>query len=140
MLAENGFALIRIPGPQQGMYVPKPCVLVPRWVKREVSGREYGMILRFLCEFALEQWPRRRLAEMAEREQERVQELFLLPDVKPVDNPFRWAQLWEMETMLKKWKMERVVEEWGAKSAAEAGVDWNDENGMAGDNLDPRWK
>ena len=140
MLAENGLGLIRIPGPQQGMYVPKRCVFVPKWVKRRVSGHKYGMIVRFLCEFALEQWPERRLAEMAEREQDRVRELFLVPDVKPVNNPLRGARLWEMEMLFKKWKIDRSVEEWVAKTVAEARMGWKYENGKARDNLDSVWK
>jgi hypothetical protein len=118
MLSENGFGLIRIPGPQPGIFVPKRCVLVPAWVKRTVGRREYGEIVRGLCEFALEQWSDRRLYDMAARDQERVQELFLLPDGPGVMNPFLELRLSDMNTMFKKWKLERAVEDWAAKSAS----------------------
>jgi hypothetical protein len=118
MRSENGFALIRIPHPcKTGTFLPKRCVLVPAWVKHTVSPHHYGMIVRFLCEFALEQWPREQLVRMAGLEQDRVRELFLVPNSGIVENPFMSNNLWEMDLMFKKWKMNIVVDEWMRRSA-----------------------
>jgi hypothetical protein len=118
MRSENGFALIRIPHPcKTGTFLPKRCVLVPAWVKHTVSPHHYGMIVRFLCEFALEQWPREQLVRMAGLEQDRVREFFLVPNSGIVENPFMSNNLWEMDLMFKKWKMNIVVDEWMRRSA-----------------------
>jgi hypothetical protein len=95
MLSENGFALICIPHPwEPDTFLPKRCVLVPAWVKHTASPHEYRMIMRYLCEFALEQWPQQRLAWMAKEQQETVRELFLVPNSGMVENPILGNDLW----------------------------------------------